>query len=525
MTERRLPAVRGLLLAGLLLLAGPVRAQDDDADVKARQQHLAEILLAEGKTREKAERVHALAKLDREAAAKAFVELLARLSTRTSDMEEKVEKTREKDEPYSGFSFTDPKGFEIKKRLRAQLDREEGILQSDAAVAYSFLAAISEFKSAETLDILAKAAVAAALPHSRRVLYGGLIRSPGTDAEGLGKKGLRDSNPGVRLFVLDAFAARKEPATVPLAIKALKEKGWPHRQSAARALGAMGDVRAVAPLINAMGVEEGRLVEVYGEALNKITGEQIGPFPEAWKHWFDENRAALVAKGAKGSARTPKKRNDEKVNYYGLETRSKRIVFIIDVSGSMKEIIGQPSGAAITGVEEDEETYEGMKIEIAKRMLKQAIRSLPDNAYFTIIVFNHEVKPFSGSMLEAKQDNKNKAYLMINDLEPSGATYTYGALKESFEMAGRGVTDKSYDPGVDTIFLLSDGAPTDDDIDSAKPMEGEKILAAVKEWNQLKRVQIHTIAIDPQVGAGTFIRFMKSLAARNSGTYKEIGNK
>ena len=70
---------------------------------------------------------------------------LNRFSSRVTDAarfmagrEMKVEKTREKYEPYSGFSFADPKAWDIKKRLRAKLDKEEGVLQSDVAVAYSF---------------------------------------------------------------------------------------------------------------------------------------------------------------------------------------------------------------------------------------------------------------------------------------------------------------------------------------------------------------------------------------------------
>ena len=34
----------------------------------------------------------------------------------------------------------------------------------------------------------------------------------------------------------------------------------------------------------------------------------------------------------------------------------------------------------------------------------------------------------------------------------------------------------------------------------------------------------HTIAIDPRVGKGPFIRFMRNLAHQNRGTYTEIGN-
>ena len=56
-------------------------------------------------------------------------------------------------------------------------------------------------------------------------------------------------------------------------------------------------------------------------------------------------------------------------------------------------------------------------------------------------------------------------------------------------------------------------------------MEGKMIVDAVAEWNQRMKVRIHTIAIDPRIGRGTFVRFMKDLAAKNEGTYREIGAK
>ena len=171
----------------------------------------------------------------------------------------------------------------------------------------------------------------------------------------------------------------------------------------------------------------------------------------------------------------------------------------------------------------EDEVFNGKKIDIAKRVLKQAIRNLPEEVFFTVIVFNHKVQALRGKALEANQDNKNQIYLALNDIQPKGATYTYGALDMTFQMAGRGLKDKFYDPGVDTIFLLSDGAPTTDSPDKAEPMEPETILAQVSDWNQLKRIQIHAICIDPRIGSGSFVRFMKALAREHSGTYREIG--
>jgi HEAT repeat protein/uncharacterized protein YegL len=507
-------------LAGALLF--PSRARADEV-VDAKRATLDAILLDKDDTIDRAKAVRDLAKVGSPAAATAFVEMLDKLAERKAELEKRRRRTAQEYEPFEGFSFKDPKAWDTKKRLRKALDDQDETLQNDSVVLRAFAKAASGFVDATANKTLIRSAAGSPRVHTRRALFSGLLRNATIDALEVGKKAMRDKDPTVRLVALEALEERKALETMPIAIKALKESGWPHRQAAARLLQAIGDINAVVPLLNAMAVDEGRMLEVYAEALRELTRTEIGPFPDAWKAWYDENKDDLVAKGAAGgSVRRAKAKAAEAINYYGIETISKRIVFLIDVSGSMNEPINDMP-TDVTG--EDEEVYRGLKIAIAKKMLKQAIRNLPEESFFNIVIFNHEIKTFADSAQQATQGNKNKAYLAINDLEAVGATFTYGALEKTFAMAGRGVSDKAYDPGVDTIFVLSDGAPTDSDDTSAKPMDIEKILGAVQEWNQLNRIVIHTIAIDPRIGKGGkgFVRFMKKLAHQNKGTYTEVG--
>ena len=501
----------------------PAWGQEAGTVLEAKRAELDQILLEKDQPVQRARAVHALAGLGSPAAASAFLDALARLAERRAALEKRHLRTLTEFEPFEGFSFKDPKAWDIKKRLRKQLDDEDETLQADSVVLLAFGTATAKFSDETARKTLTRQARASVYPQARRVLYAGLLRNALVDALVVGKKAMADKDPTVRLVALEALAERKELTTLPIALKALKEKGWPHRQAAAQLLQAIGDVNAIAPLINAMATDEGRMLQVYAEALREITKAEIGPFPDAWKSWYDEHKDELVAKGAAGgNGRRAKKKADEGINYYGIETVSRRIVFLIDVSGSMNEAINDKP-TDVTG--EEEEVYRGLKIYIAKKMLKQAIRNLGEESFFNIVIFNHEIKTFAPTALQATQANKNKAFLAINDLEAVGATFTYGALEKTFQMAGRGVTDKSYDPGVDTIFVLSDGAPTDSDDTAAKSMDPEKVLAATREWNQLKRIVIHTIAIDPRVGKGGrgFIKFMKKLAHQNKGTYTEVG--
>ena len=80
-------------------------------------------------------------------------------------------------------------------------------------------------------------------------------------------------------------------------------------------------------------------------------------------------------------------------------------------------------------------------------------------------------------------------------------------------MAGRGTVDRYYPVVADTIFFLSDGAPT---IKGSGDKRGlgrdsvEEILAAVQRWNPLGRVVIHSIGLGVRGGARSVLRRAKS---------------
>ena len=76
--------------------------------------------------------------------------------------------------------------------------------------------------------------------------------------------------------------------------------------------------------------------------------------------------------------------------------------------------------------------------------------------------------------------------------------------------------DRAYpEIAIDTMILLSDGAPTDDDVDKVNLMAPQIILDHVKEWNVNRRIVIHCIGVDMVEG----IEFLRELAAENGGEY------
>jgi Mg-chelatase subunit ChlD len=334
-------------------------------------------------------------------------------------------------------------------------------------------------------------------------------------------KALKDKDVRVVIQALLGLRDRKDPETVAPIAKLLSHETWVVQVTAAGALADIGSMKAVRPLIEILGKTTGRVQDDVNEALKKLTGQKFQPDYDQWKAWYDENKDELEGADAKGLGRARKAKKADDSSYYGIKTRSKHIVYVLDISGSMnKEIGGKGIESPKPG---EEEKPSGPKIEIAKKELKSAIRQLAPDAKFTIITFNEIVTVWKPKLIEAKQKNKNEAYIYINELEASGSTFTFGALKEAFKLAGMGAVDPHYKSGVNTIFLLSDGMPTDQTFPMAKPMDTEKILKAVRQWNKLSKVVIHAIAIDPNTQGASFIKFMKKLADQNGGKYTERG--
>jgi HEAT repeat protein len=511
--------ILALVLVTLALVA-PLRA-GEDPKVDEAQAKLLEVLLDEAKVPERTKAVGDLAALDKPAAARALFDALDKLAARTTSTETRAARTRQDYERYRGAAQASDKDWAVKQRLLEQMEKDDAVLRGDFAVYDAFGAGVAAMKDKESVTLLDKAAVKAELAPTRRVLAGALLRNPATNAKEIAKRAAADSDASVRLAALEAFAERKDPGLLDFAMRALSDPQWTFRQAAARALAAIGDTKAVGPLITAMNGEDGSVLEDYAAALSKLTGANLGPNPDAWKRWYDDHKGELASKGPPPAPVKPGKNPlAPPVDYYGIQTRSLKLLFLIDCSGSMNEEIGK---GGTTG-----DQWTGKKIDIAKKMLKAAVSQLHPSTMFNVITFNTDARQFNEKLVQATPETKHLTLDKIDELAGRGGTYTYGALKLAFGLTDPNVTPSA--PPVDTIFLLSDGAPTEATFEEgveAKPMDPEKILDSVKQWNSFRAVRIYTIAIDPRIdnAKGSFVRLMKALAEQNGGTYTPIGAK
>src|SRR5262249_28615335 len=231
-------------------------------------------------------------------------------------------------------------------------------------------------------------------------------------------------------------------------------------------------------LIDSMASGEGELVAPIGDFLNKITGQTYSTDVTAWRSWWQRNGETFNYPPPTVTSSVPAanemRMGRDVPRYYGMPITARRLIFVIDVSGSMA----------------------GLKIMQAKKELMQAIQKLPPKTEFNMIAFSSKVHVWSPRLVEASDEAKKRALAYVYSLPVGGETATYDALVVALEMR------------VESIYLLTDGEPT-----RGKIVRPEAIAAAIRMQNRLQGTSINTIGIGTGPDFTIFSRFLQALAA------------
>jgi len=347
-----------------------------------------------------------------------------------------------------------------------------------------------------------------------------------------------DKEPSVRSTVIDALGRRHQKESLDVIIPFLEDEHWQVRVSAVAAVGMYHDLKIVDPLIQALQNESGRLRGDIDAVLDKLLGRSMGGDYELWKSWWAANKAKIIS-GDSADEHGGGGAGAKTTSFYGIRTYSKNVMFIIDISGSMRHPGKIPekekrrgAGAVVTGPGAaagpeppiGDGPADETKMSIAKWELKKAIRGLEKGALFNIAYYNAEVKTYSPRMVKITRPAKAKVYRFIDRLEAVGMTNIHDALMKAFEASGKGkrAEKMNYKGSVDTIFFLTDGFAT-----AGAVLDPERILEAVREKNRTRKIVIHTIGIyssDEKASANPAVRiwkrFLKRLAEQNGGRHK-----
>lgn len=179
--------------------------------------------------------------------------------------------------------------------------------------------------------------------------------------------------------------------------------------------------------------------------------------------------AAMPASGTAGTS------------FFGLEVRGSRIVYIVDVSGSM---------------------YLEGRLERLKRELIDSLRELPEHGHFSIVTFQSVPRSLMGrGWTAATGANKSAAEVEINNMQAAGGTVPGPAFQGAFDLS----------PRPDAIYFMTDGE---------FEQYAQALMGDIEDWNRRGRrpTPIYCITF----GTDTARAVMQRIADRSGGGYVHV---
>ncbi|MGE0433323.1 MAG: hypothetical protein AB7S36_13765 [Planctomycetota bacterium] len=337
---------------------------------------------------------------------------------------------------------------------------------------------------------------------------------------------------------------------------------------------------AALPVISALGdkdTEDRSKLVIARHLKATLNTDRAGLNPEYWLSALD-GKAAQAAMGD-GYANQP--------TFIGIEGAGTRIAYVIDLSDSMltplsvkekdelkRVITGGPNPTKPDDPVKNDPPinlpWDSIKnrFDAAREFLKLSLNGLPDDIEFTIITFGTKATLMEGltGLVKASKSNVRRVIASLDAIRPGptatnrphgtlqGMTNLHGGIMRAFQVAGNGIVSryeqvdkKCFEKGVDTIFVLSDGAPSYDDFDATDmrdpedqggdPEAGtlsqntpqliyygpyvvdtEHLLDDIRRMNIYRKVQIHCVGIGEADAS-----LLEAITERGLGKLRRIG--
>ncbi len=374
---------------------------------------------------------------------------------------------------------------------------------------------------------------------------------------------LEDKNPLLQIAGADALAERAERGSVDHFFRILRDdRPWEAKLAALRGLEKAAGEKEVDALIAGLEKckdDEGRLKDLYMKILKKLVGADARTDdPNAWKAvWAAKKAGQSPAEPPKGATVA------EPTDFYGLKTRSTRIVFLLDRTGSM-ELPGSeperpapaPPSSTATGApppgspkEPAQETQAreeatrlkkkygekkcATRMDVVKKELINTVYALSPKVHFNVVWYEGNSTPWKEQLVPATWTNKLDCMKETDRTGPSGPTNIWDAVELGLRMvegAGRAGSiqiDRKANyataiNGADTFFLMTDGKPN-----NGKIINPGDILAEIRKVIRLRKIAIHSICVGDNAPGGAVNdppdpAFLKRIADESGGDFVHL---
>ncbi len=406
-------------------------------------------------------------------------------------------------------------------------DLERGLQAADKALLVKTVEEIGKCGDLEAMKVLLQVALKAddiekLPPDAANDLYeavrAALASMKDKQAEEYLFKNVKSHKDARARVVLTEVIAAKEGAPAEDALLDLMDDKRPEvAGTAIKGLAKRECVRAIEPMIALLGKVEKQRQDPWLDLVRGLTFMTGEDFPSAleWKSWWDGNKTTFDPKKKKGKKTEPVSTvTRETPKLFGTEVLSQRIVFILDVSGSMaiKDPIseGGKRGKAVDPKDPGygEVPLERMRMWRLKNEMVKCIEQLPENTRFSIVTFGTGAKKWHDELIPASAKNKADAIDFANSMNPEGFTWTDTAVELAFEIED-----------ANAFYLFSDGIPQRGKKPTGEPdhIDRQEILEKIQQWNRTRKVKIYTIGLGEADA-----RFMAQIAEQNDGKFVAV---
>jgi len=317
--------------------------------------------------------------------------------------------------------------------------------------------AVARMKAPSVVGALRKGA--SAPPTLRRIrAIEALGRSDAPGASGALVPLLGDADAAIRAAAATSLAKKGDASAATDVEPLLADPAWNVRSAAVAALARIGAKRSIPALAATMRKSDGRLVDDCLFALMSLTGQRVGPDPSHYEAWWAKEQkqpepAAVPWQAPPFSFRSLR-----------VGTRSKRLLFVLSTSDTMKDAVGDAAADAQTlaAVREigadlaDDLKAAKTKLDVARVHLRSMLRTLGDGVLFDAMTYSASPSFAFGHLTPADATTRKRAEARVASLSPGGQGNLHGALVRALDPKGK--DPYAVEDGPDTIVLFSDGA-------------------------------------------------------------------
>lgn len=305
-------------------------------------------------------------------------------------------------------------------------------------------------------------------------------------AESLFRKA-RDTS--ARVGALTALGRSADDAALALCVGALEDDALPVRLQVVDSLFAARNRTAALGLVTVLESEPVSAVARRAvNALQRFSGLKFRSDPRPWRDWADALPEGWTPEDRNLEGRGDGAGDESTVTkLVGLPIRSERLAMLIDMSGSMWQ--SRPDGR---------KTKDLVDVEV-----RRCLEGLPTSARFNLVPYATEPGPYTDELVAASSKKVAKALEWFEENEQRGKGNVWDAIEVALA-----------DPDVDTLVVMTDGAPT-----GGPHWNLELMVPLLLERNRFRHVTFDVLLTET---SGGLVRHWQALADATGGTCLEV---